>query len=230
VIFAVPGIVLATVFVSLPLVVREVVPVLEEIGTDQEQAARSLGRQRLADVPAHHAAVDQVGGRLRRGAQPRPVARRVRRGQGRVGQRAGRDPTATLVVEEKYLNFDKGGAYAVAFLLTMVSGGVHRDRHDHPAQGATRRTGADEHRDRHVNKRFGDFVALDDVNSVTIPAGTSPRCSGPAAAASPPCCASSPGSTGPTRAVEIEGVDATTCRPSTATSASCSSTTRRSST
>ena len=43
VIFAFPGIVLATVFVSLPLVVREIVPVLEEVGTDQEQAAYILG-------------------------------------------------------------------------------------------------------------------------------------------------------------------------------------------
>ena len=38
-----PGMIMATVFVSLPLVIREVVPVLEEIGSDQEQAARSLG-------------------------------------------------------------------------------------------------------------------------------------------------------------------------------------------
>ena len=43
VIFATPGMILATVFVALPLVIREVVPVLEEIGDDQEQAARSLG-------------------------------------------------------------------------------------------------------------------------------------------------------------------------------------------
>src|SRR5207342_30405 len=43
VIFATPGMVMATVFVALPLVIREVVPVLTEIGDDQEQAARSLG-------------------------------------------------------------------------------------------------------------------------------------------------------------------------------------------
>jgi sulfate transport system permease protein len=43
VIFALPGMVLATTFVSLPLVLREVLPVLDEAGTDQEQAARSLG-------------------------------------------------------------------------------------------------------------------------------------------------------------------------------------------
>jgi sulfate/thiosulfate transport system permease protein len=43
VIFSVPGMVLATVFVSLPFVVREVMPVLQEIGTDQEEAAETLG-------------------------------------------------------------------------------------------------------------------------------------------------------------------------------------------
>jgi sulfate/thiosulfate transport system permease protein len=43
VLFAVPGMVLATVFVCIPFVVREVVPVLREVGTDQEEAASTLG-------------------------------------------------------------------------------------------------------------------------------------------------------------------------------------------
>ena len=43
VIFSIPGMVLATIFVSLPFVVREVAPVLQEIGDDQEQAAATLG-------------------------------------------------------------------------------------------------------------------------------------------------------------------------------------------
>src|ERR671916_768861 len=47
VIFATPGIVLATTFVALPLVIREVVPVLEEVGVEQEQAAHSLGANAL---------------------------------------------------------------------------------------------------------------------------------------------------------------------------------------
>ena len=37
------------------------------------------------------------------------------------GNLLGETRTATLVVEEKYLNFDKGGAYATAFLLTLVA-------------------------------------------------------------------------------------------------------------
>ena len=43
ILFAYPGMVLATIFVSLPFVVREVVPVLREIGTEQEEAAATLG-------------------------------------------------------------------------------------------------------------------------------------------------------------------------------------------
>ena len=43
VIFSTPGMILATVFVSLPFVVREVIPVLREIGTGQEEAAATLG-------------------------------------------------------------------------------------------------------------------------------------------------------------------------------------------
>jgi sulfate transport system permease protein len=47
VIFSLPGMVLATTFVTLPFVVREVEPVLHEIGTDQEEAAATLGATRL---------------------------------------------------------------------------------------------------------------------------------------------------------------------------------------
>jgi sulfate/thiosulfate transport system permease protein len=43
ILFALPGMILATIFVSLPFVVREVVPVLHEIGDEQEQAAQTLG-------------------------------------------------------------------------------------------------------------------------------------------------------------------------------------------
>jgi sulfate transport system permease protein len=46
IIFSLPGMVLATIFVTLPFVVREVEPVLREIGDDQEQAAATLGARR----------------------------------------------------------------------------------------------------------------------------------------------------------------------------------------
>ena len=75
VIFAKPGMIMATCFVILPLVIREVVPVLEELGDDQEQAARSLGANGAPDLLADHPARHQVGGRVRRGAEPRPRPR-----------------------------------------------------------------------------------------------------------------------------------------------------------
>jgi sulfate/thiosulfate transport system permease protein len=43
IIFAFPGMLLATAFVSMPFVAREIIPVLEEVGKDQEEAARTLG-------------------------------------------------------------------------------------------------------------------------------------------------------------------------------------------
>jgi len=43
IVFALPGMVIATIFVTLPFVAREVIPVLEEMGSEQEEAARSLG-------------------------------------------------------------------------------------------------------------------------------------------------------------------------------------------
>ena len=46
VIFGLPGMVLATIFVTMPFVVREVEPVLHEIGEEQEQAASTLGASR----------------------------------------------------------------------------------------------------------------------------------------------------------------------------------------
>ena len=47
VIFAVPSMVLVTVFISIPFVIREVGPLLEELGTEEEEAARTLGASSL---------------------------------------------------------------------------------------------------------------------------------------------------------------------------------------
>lgn len=121
VIFAVPGMVLATVFVALPLVIREVVPVLEEVGEEQEQAAHSLGAGafqtfRRITLPAIKWGV--VYGVVLSLARSLGEFGAVKVVSGNV---LGQTRTATLAVEEKYLNFDKGGAYATAFLLAMVA-------------------------------------------------------------------------------------------------------------
>ncbi|MCC6434277.1 MAG: sulfate ABC transporter permease subunit [Acidimicrobiales bacterium] len=121
VVFAPPGIVAATVFVALPLVIREVVPVLEELGTDQELAAHSLGAGsvqtfRRITLPAIRWAV--VYGVVLSLARSLGEFGAVKVVSGNV---LGETRTATLVVEEKDLNFDKPGAYAAAFLLASVS-------------------------------------------------------------------------------------------------------------
>ena len=122
IIFSTPGIIMATAFVALPLMIREVVPVLEEIGIEQEQAAQQPRRQR----PSR---------RFRRITLPSikwgivyGVVLTLARSLGEFGavkvvsgNVLGQTRTATLVVEEKYLNFDQQGAYATAFLLAMVS-------------------------------------------------------------------------------------------------------------
>ncbi|GAA1633153.1 sulfate ABC transporter permease [Catellatospora bangladeshensis] len=121
VIFSTPGIVLATVFVALPLVIREVVPVLEEVGEEQEQAARSLGANALQTflritLPSIKWGV--IYGVVLSLARSLGEFGAVKVVSGNV---LGDTRTATLVVEEKYLNFDKGGAYATAFLLALVA-------------------------------------------------------------------------------------------------------------
>ncbi len=66
IIFRTPGLVLATIFVSLPFVVREVMPVLQEIGDDQEQAASTLGANGWQTFWKVTLPVDQLGRHLRR--------------------------------------------------------------------------------------------------------------------------------------------------------------------
>jgi sulfate transport system permease protein len=121
VIFSTPGIVLATTFVALPLVIREVVPVLEEVGDEQEQAARSLGAN--ASQTFWRITLPAIKWGVTYG-----VVLSLARSLGEFGavkvvsgNVLGETRTATLVVEEKYLNFDKGGAYATAFLLALVA-------------------------------------------------------------------------------------------------------------
>nr|WDB00560.1 sulfate transport system permease protein [Cavernulicola chilensis] len=43
IVFALPGMIIASAFVTLPFIVREILPILEEIGTEQEEAARTMG-------------------------------------------------------------------------------------------------------------------------------------------------------------------------------------------
>lgn len=121
IIFATPGIIMATAFVSLPLVIREIVPVLQEIGTDQEQAARSLGAgpwqsfRRVTLPSIRWALVYGVVLSLARALGEFGAVKIV------SGNIADQTQTATLVVEQKYQDFEQGSAYATSFLLAFIA-------------------------------------------------------------------------------------------------------------
>lgn len=119
--FATPGIVMATAFVSLPLVIREIVPVLQEIGVEQEQAATSLGAGpwqtfwRITLPSIKWALVYGVVLSLARALGEFGAVKIV---SGNVAQQT---QTATLVVEQKYQDFEQGSAYATSFLLALIA-------------------------------------------------------------------------------------------------------------
>lgn len=119
--FAPAGIIMATAFVSLPLVIRELVPVLQEIGTDQELAARSLGAgpwqtfRRITLPSIRWALVYGVVLSLARSLGEFGAVKIV------SGNIAEQTQTATLVVEQKYQDFEQGSAYATSFLLALIA-------------------------------------------------------------------------------------------------------------
>jgi sulfate transport system permease protein len=121
VIFSVPGMVMATIFVCIPLVVRAVAPVLEEIGDEQEQAAATLGAGPLQTFL--RITLPSIRGALAYG-----VVLALARSLGEYGAVAvvsgrlvGRTQTVTLLVQERYLNFDQETAYACALLLVVTA-------------------------------------------------------------------------------------------------------------
>lgn len=121
VIYATPGMILATSFVALPLVVREIVPVLEEIGLDQEQAARSLGagplqRFRRITLPGIRWALAYgVVLSLARALGEFGAVRVV------SGNILGQTQTLPLLASQRYQDFDESGAYAVAFVMVAIA-------------------------------------------------------------------------------------------------------------
>jgi sulfate transport system permease protein len=124
IIYAPPGIIMATAFVSLPLVIREVVPVLQEVGTEQEQAARSLGASSLQTFAMITLPAIKWG--LLYG-----VVLSLARSLGEFGAVkivsggvAMRTQTATLLVEERYQQFgvvNSITAYTAAFILALIA-------------------------------------------------------------------------------------------------------------
>jgi len=119
--FALPAMVVATIFVSLPFVAREVVPMLREIGDEQEQAAKTLGASgwqtfRRITLPSIRWAV--IYGVILTTARCLGEYGAVAVVSGRI---QGETETATLRVEERYDSFDLAGAYAIAIVLALIA-------------------------------------------------------------------------------------------------------------
>jgi len=121
VIFAVPGMVIATMFVSLPFVVREVVPVLREIGTEQEQAAQTLGATGWQTF--WRVTLPSIRWGVTYG-----VVLTTARALGEFGAVAvvsgkllGQTETLTLHVENRFEQFDLTGAYAASVVLAAMA-------------------------------------------------------------------------------------------------------------
>jgi sulfate transport system permease protein len=121
VIFALPGMILATVFVCLPFVIREVVPVLREIGTDQEEAAYTLGAGPLrtfwkVTLPAIRWGV--VYGVILTTARSLGEFGAVAIVSGKI---SGKTITLTTHVQERYEAFDVAGAYTASIVLAAMA-------------------------------------------------------------------------------------------------------------
>ena len=121
ILFALPSMVIATIFVSLPFVAREVVPTLRELGDEQEQAAHTLGAGgwttfRRITLPSIRWAV--IYGVVLTTARCLGEYGAVAVVSGHV---EGKTETATLRVQDAYENFDLAGAYGISIVLALIS-------------------------------------------------------------------------------------------------------------
>jgi sulfate transport system permease protein len=121
VVYAWPGLVLATMFVTVPFVVREVVPVLREFGVDQEEVARTLGAGRWRTF--WQITLPSIRWGLAYG-----VTLTVARSLGEFGALLvvsgnilGRTQTATLFVHDGIESFHPESAYAASVVLAGAS-------------------------------------------------------------------------------------------------------------
>ena len=119
--FALPGMVLATVFVTLPFVIREVAPLLEEMGREAEEAARTLGASRAQTI--FHITIPNLREGILYGA-----AQSYARALGEFGavlavsgNILGKTQTTPLYIYDAYIDFRMEAAYTAAALLVALS-------------------------------------------------------------------------------------------------------------
>ena len=120
ILFAMPGIVLATAFVTLPFVAREVIPILEEIGEEQETAARTLGAsdwQVFSRVTLPNIRWGLLYGILLTNARAMGEFGAVSVVSGSI---LGKTATLPIFVEQAYKNYQAESAFAAAAILASL--------------------------------------------------------------------------------------------------------------
>lgn len=122
IIFSFPGIALATILGGMPFVAREVIPVLEEVGTEEEEAAKTLGANDWQTF--WRVTLPAIRWGLLYG-----VILTIARAMGEFGSIAvvssnliGRTQTLTLFVDGAYRNYDSQGAFAASVVLASLAG------------------------------------------------------------------------------------------------------------
>lgn len=120
-IFALPGMVIATIFVTLPFVAREVIPVLEEMGSDQEEAARTLGAkdwQIFWRITLPNIRWGLLYGVLLTNARAMGEFGAVSVVSGSI---IGETATLPIFVEQAYKNYQTEAAFSAAVILALLA-------------------------------------------------------------------------------------------------------------
>jgi len=121
IVFAFPGMLLATIFVSMPFIAREVIPVLDEMGTEQEEAARTLGAsdwQIFWRVVIPNIRWGLLYGLVLTNARAMGEFGAVSVVSGNI---AARTQSLPLFVEESYKQYETEVAYSAAVLLALLA-------------------------------------------------------------------------------------------------------------
>ena len=167
IIFAVPGIVLATIFVTFPFVARELIPLMQAQGRSEEEAARVLGAsgwQTFWRVTLPNIKWGLIYGVILCNARAMGEFGAVAVVSGRI---RGQTNTMPLHIEALYDDYNFTGAFAVASLLAFLAldharpenlGGIQKRR----AERNRNQTMSVEV--KNVTKKFGSFTALDNVS------------------------------------------------------------------
>ncbi len=180
ILFATPGLILVTAFVTLPFVARELIPVMEAVGPEEDVAAVSLGAngwQMFWRVTWPNIRWGVLYGVILCNARAMGEFGAVYVVSGHI---AGRTDTMPLRVEKLFQEYNTPGSFAVASVLTLLALVTlaakawleHRERREI----AEALTYTDARREamsitiKNVSKRFGSFVALDRV-SLEVPGG-----------------------------------------------------------